>query len=108
MDASWFINHGENPNLRVESAESERGGFNRYVTSRAVSTGEELLANYAEVSADLYERTVGRAEGGSKSRRASLLAALSIAESDLVKAEASVNQLRAEIEAIDLGRLGRS
>ena len=104
MDASWFINHGENPNLRVETAESERGGFNRYVTSRDVGTGEELLANYAEVSADLYERTVGRAEEGS--RRASLLAALSMAESDVVKAEASVNQLRAEIEA--LGRLGRS
>lgn len=49
LDASWFVNHGERPNLRFESGDSERGGFNRYVTNRFVQAGEELLANYADV-----------------------------------------------------------
>lgn len=77
----------------------------------------------SQVSADLFERTLGprpmlgtgqEDEGGARKkadslaalkRRTSLSAALALAEEKLLAAEASVKQLRSEIEAVEsLGR----
>lgn len=38
LDASWFVNHGEDPNVRYCEA-TEEGVFNRYVTTRTVRAG---------------------------------------------------------------------
>eukprot|EP00908_Phaeocystis_cordata_P013960 Transcript_25072.p1 GENE.Transcript_25072~~Transcript_25072.p1 ORF type:complete len:253 (-),score=15.87 Transcript_25072:43-723(-) len=38
LDASWFVNHGEEPNVRFCEASAD-GAFNRYITTRTVSAG---------------------------------------------------------------------
>lgn len=38
LDASWFVNHGEDPNVRYCEAIDD-GVFNRYVTTRTVRAG---------------------------------------------------------------------
>ena len=38
LDASWFVNHGEDPNVRYCEATGD-GVFNRYITTRTVRAG---------------------------------------------------------------------
>ena len=89
LDASWFVNHGEEPNVRYSEA-TEDGTFNRYITTRTVRAGEELLADYRTVCSALYQRTVST---GAAEHREHLA-------SQLREAEAAVMQLRRELEAL--------
>ena len=38
LDASWFVNHGEDPNVRYCEA-TDDNVFNRYITTRTVRAG---------------------------------------------------------------------
>jgi hypothetical protein len=54
LDASWYLNHSETANIQALPAEDE--GFTTYLTSRAVSAGEELLLDYRTSLPSLYAR----------------------------------------------------
>ena len=62
MDASWYLNHGSDPNVephtdqdRVDEARREgRQAFNSYRTTRRVRAGEELLLDYRTALPSIY------------------------------------------------------
>ena len=92
LDVSWFVNHGEEPNLTFREASTDDGEeFNRYVTNRTVAAGEELLTDYRAVCSELHAMTIRPGAAAAAERRAHLA-------EQLAAAEASVAQLRRELE----------
>ena len=94
MDYSWFVNHSETPNLTFARVPGE--DFNQFRTTRAVQAGEELTYDYSVFAPDMHARIVSSAEGSVSERRKRL-------EHGLSAAQASVDQLRQELEALDRG-----
>ena len=93
LDASWFLNHGEEPNVRYCEA-AEDGAFNRYVTTRAVRAGEELLTDYRALCSELHAATVGNGAPESLAERRERLA------NQIRAAEAAAEQLRRELQRL--------
>jgi len=65
MDASWFLNHANEPAaVNTETYRPEQGegggarGFCAYRTTRKVCAGEELLLDYRTVLPSVWERVV--------------------------------------------------
>ena len=61
MDASWYLNHGEHPNVRPYTPDSDATGaggpgFNAYRTTRHVHAGEELLLDYRDALPGVFAR----------------------------------------------------
>lgn len=93
LDASWFLNHGEDPNVRYCEA-AEDGAFNRYVTTREVRAGEELLTDYSVLCSELHAQTVGSAAPEALDARRERLTG------ELRAAEAAAEQLRRELQRL--------
>lgn len=54
MDASWYLNHGEQANVEQATDASSDGGFFPYRTVRHVRAGEELLLDYRKALPGVY------------------------------------------------------
>ena len=93
LDASWFLNHGEEPNVRYCEA-AEAGAFNGYVTTREVLAGEELLTDYRVLCSELHAQTVGSGAPEALADRRERLA------DQLRAAEAAAEQLRRELQRL--------
>ena len=59
MDASWYINHSDTPNV-VPAAPHAGSDFNCFRTLRKVKAGEEVLCDYRMYAPGMYQRCVGR------------------------------------------------
>lgn len=96
LDASWFVNHGEEPNVRFCEA-AEDGAFNRYFTMRRVAAGEELLADYRTICSELHATTLPRSAEDWTERRRRMA-------DELRTTEAAAEQLQRELRLLDEAR----
>lgn len=56
LDASWFVNHSDAPNLEYVVGGGGGGDFNSYRTARRIHAGEELLHDYRNSFPLLHRR----------------------------------------------------
>ena len=63
MDSSWYLNHGEQPNMEPYRSSSSAHEFNAYRTTRRVLAGEELLLDYRTALPNVYAQFTGTGTG---------------------------------------------
>ena len=65
FDASWYVNHGDEPNVEFTPPDDDEEGSG-FLTLRDVKEGDELLMNYRKAFPDLHARLT-RLRGGAGS-----------------------------------------
>ena len=53
LDASWYLNHSEEPNVRFVECHVD-DGFNSYEALREIAVGEELTVDYREMGGEYH------------------------------------------------------